>query len=327
MSNSSWGLWAGISFSLGFTALVWAMGNHLPKVDFAPDTGFAHYFWKLPDPTFWTRASAWTGYFLHQVAIWGLIWHAQRSRLPTIAGLHPVNVAALLVNALFVLLHLLQTHFTYDGLAQDVPVWSSQGSVILLLVIVLAMENPRRGLFFGRRAPLPAEGIRGLRKTHGYIFSWAIIYTFWFHPMEATSGHLLGTLYTALIMVQGSLFLTRAHHNRWWTATLEVGVVVHGTLVAVMQANGMWPMFLFGFLAIFLLTQMHGLGLSLRMRWCFVVAYAISAATVYGLVRGDALTAHEILRIPVIEYALTFVVAVVAWGVTAAARRLYKSHS
>ena len=36
--------------------------------------------------------------------------------------------------------------------------------------------------------------------------------------------------------------------------------MIHGTLVAVMQGNGIWPMFLFGFAGIFVITQMHGLG-------------------------------------------------------------------
>jgi hypothetical protein len=32
-----------------------------------------------------------------------------------------------------------------------------------------------------------------VRKYHGYFFSWAVIYTFWYHPMENTYGHALGT--------------------------------------------------------------------------------------------------------------------------------------
>jgi hypothetical protein len=82
------------------------------------------------------------------------------------------------------------------------------------------------------------------------------------HPMVNTSGHLIGFLYMFLLLVQGSLFFTRSHVNRWWTLTLELSVAVHGTLVAVMSTgpNRLWPMFLFGFLAIFVITQMHGSG-------------------------------------------------------------------
>ena len=104
------------------------------------------------------------------------------------------------------------------------------------------------------------------RRYHGYYFAWAIVYTFWYHPMEATSGHLIGFLYLFLLLLQGSLFLTRAHVNRWWTLALEVAVLAHGTLVAIMQGEGMWPMFAFGFGGIFVITQMHGLSWSRPVR-------------------------------------------------------------
>ena len=82
--------------------------------------------------------------------------------------------------------------------------------------------------------------------------------------MEATSGHLIGFLYLFLQLLRGSLFLTRAHVNRWWTLVLvlEVAVLAHGALVAIMQGEGMWPMFAFGFGGIFVITQMHGLSLA-----------------------------------------------------------------
>ena len=39
-------------------------------------------------------------------------------------------------------------------------------------------------------------------------------------------------------------------------AEQESAVLVHGAIVAVFQGNGMWPMFAFGFGAIFILTQL-----------------------------------------------------------------------
>ena len=89
------------------------------------------------------------------------------------------------------------------------------------------MENPGRGLFFGRKIGFLRRLTEVARRPHGYYFAWAIVYTFWYHPMEATSGHLI----RFLLLLQGSsLFhLTRAHVN-------------HGTLVAIMQGDGMWPM-------------------------------------------------------------------------------------
>ncbi|MFB9680606.1 hypothetical protein [Streptosporangium vulgare] len=310
----------GIVASALLTGLVWLLGQRLHGIRLLPDQGASWYYWKLPEPTVWTRASAWLGYAAHQLAVWGLIYHAQTRVRRYTAGLHRVNVVALAVNFGFIVLHTLQTHLFYDGLAQDVSIFSSQGSVVLLLVVVLLMENGRRGLFAGRPAPISAEVVGFARKYHGYLFSWAAIYTFWYHPMESTSGHLIGFFYMFLLLLQGSLFMTRAHTNRWWTATLELLVAVHGTLVAVMNSGpgGMWPMFLFGFLGIFVITQMHGLGLSRATRWVLAALYAGAVLVVYAA-RGSG-RIDEIVRIPAIEYLLVAVLAVSLWLGLRAAR-------
>jgi hypothetical protein len=303
-------LWAGIIFSFVFTGVIWLVRPLMPQIEFLPDQGFAWYYWKLPEPTFWSRASAWVLYMGHQIAIWYLIYKAQKERPKYTNGLYKFNIAALAVNAVFVVLHLLQTAVWYDGLAQDVPITSSQGSVILMLIMVLLMENQRRGLFFGKKINFLKESGRVVRQYHGYIFAWAIIYTFWYHPMEATAGHLVGFLYTFLLMVQGSLFFTRAHLNKFWMVSLELAVMFHGALVAY-QTNTMWPMFFFGFAGIFVVTQMYGLGLSKWWRWGFIAAYVAGVVIVYSS-RGWA-QVNEIVRIPVIEYALVFLLALIIW--------------
>ncbi len=313
-------LW-GVALSALLTGAVWWAGQAL-SVPLLPDQGASWYYWQLPEPTAWTRASAWLGYAAHQLVSWGLIYYAQTRVRRYTDGLHPVNVVALAANAGFVVLHGVQTQVFYDGLAQDVSIFSSQGSVVLLLVVVLLMENRRRGLFLGRPAPLGADVVAFARRYHGYLFSWAVVYTFWYHPMEATAGHLIGFFYTFLLLLQGSLFLTRAHTNRWWTVSLELLVAVHGTLVAVMNSGpgGQWPMFLFGFLGVFVLTQMHGLGLGRTARWVFAAAYAGAVVVVYS-VRGPT-RVDEVVRIPLIEYLLVAVVALLVWvGLRIARRR------
>jgi hypothetical protein len=237
---------------------------------------------------------------LHQFTIWGLIYYAQKQGVRYTASLHRFNVAALAANAVFILLHFVQTHVWYDGLAQDVSIWSSQGSVIVLLVWVLLMENSRRGMFFGKKLPIRQQIIRFARKYHGYVFAWATIYTFWYHPMEPTSGHLIGFFYMFLLLLQGSLFFTRIHINRWWTLVQEITVMIHGTLVAVMQGNDLWRMFAFGFGGIFVITQMHGVGLSRRARWAILVLYIAAALVAYGLY--DLAKIHQIFWIPSVEY-------------------------
>jgi hypothetical protein len=314
-------LLGGLIFSLLFTALIGWAGQFLQSVPHLPDQGAAWYYWRLATPTFWSHATAWGFYLLHQVSLWGLIYYAQSQRPRYTTRLHPVNVAALGVNAAFIGLHFVQTHLWYDGLAQDVSIFTSQGSVIVLLVWVLLMENSRRGLFFGKKAPLGQEVVRVARKYHGYFFAWAAVYTFWYHPMENTAGHLIGFIYMFLLLLQGSLFFTRVHTNRWWTVCLEVLVLFHGTLVALLQAgsSGFWPMFFFGFLGIFIITQMHGLGLSRGVRWLLAAAYVAGVLAVYAG-RGWA-KLDEIIRIPVIDYPAVFVLAGLIWLVLWLGRR------
>ena len=211
------------------------------------------------------------------------------------------------MNGFFVALHLVQTHIWYDGLAQDVSIWSALGSVVVMLVWVLLMENPRRGLFFGSKIGFPRRLTEVARRYHGYYFAWAIVYTFWYHPMEATSGHLIGFLYMFLLLVQGSLLFTRAHVSRWRTLVLEVSVLAHGTLVAIMQGEGMWPMFAFGFGGIFVITQMHGLSWSRPVRGLVLAAYVAGVLAVYAPLGWSRLS--DVLRIPLIDYAAVFALA------------------
>jgi hypothetical protein len=312
-------LWAGILFSLGFTALIWLGGQILNRPNFLPDQGASWYFWKLPVPTFWSRATAWGGYVLHQLAVWGLIFYAQTRVKRYTNGLHRINRIALGVNAFFILLHFVQTQVWYDGLAQDVSIWSSQGSVILMLVMILLMENRRRGLFWGRKAPIPDEAGGFVRRYHGYVFAWAIVYTFWYHPMESTSGHLIGFLYMFLLMLQGSLFYTRIHTNRWWMLIQEISVLFHGTLVALMQGNGMWPMFFFGFAGLFIMTQMHGVPLPTWSRWTALGLYVAGALVTYSI--RDIGMIHQVTWIPIIEYLAVFVLAgLITLGIRSAGR-------
>jgi len=312
-------LWGGIAFSVLFTLIIWWAGERLNSVSLFADRGASWYYWKLPNPTFWTHFTSWLLYALHQVSFWALIYYAQTRVKKYAGGLHPVNVWALGINAFFILLHFLQTHIWYDGLAQNVSIWSSQGSVILMLVVILIMENKRRGLFWGRKMPLGQRVMSFLRKYHGYVFAWATVYTLWYHPMVNTSGHLIGFLYMFLLLLQGSLFLTRIHVNKYWMVVQEATVAIHGTLVAVMQGNNLWPMFGFGFAGIFILTQMHGLSLPRWLKWSLTALFVGGALLVYNS-RGWV-NLNEIVRIPLIEYLLVFLLAgLVALGIWIADR-------
>lgn len=293
-------LWGGIAFSLIFTGVIWWAGQFLDRSILLPDQGADWYFWKLPNPTFWSRATAWGFYLAHQITMWVIIYLAQKQIKTYTTGLRPLNIIALGANAFFIVLHLVQTLVWYDGLAQDVSIWSSQVSVIILLVWTLLMENQRRGLFFGKKAPIHRQIIDFARRYHGYYFAWATIYTFWYHPMENTQGHLIGFFYMFLLLLQSSLFFTRVHNNRIWTAVNEFTVMVHGTLVAVYQGNNLWPMFFFGFAGIFVITQMHGIGLPKWSKWVILAAYVIGAVFIYSQLGFGRI--WQLVSIPLIEY-------------------------
>ena len=106
-----------------------------------------------------------------------------------------------------------------------------------------------------------------------------------------------------LLMLQGSLLFTRAHVNRWWTLVQEVAVLAHGTLVAIMQGEGIWLMFAFGCGGIFVITQMHGL--------------VLAAYGPFGWARLS-----EVLRIPLIDYAAVLLLAGIIGGIIGLIRLL-----
>jgi hypothetical protein len=300
-----------IFVSLLLTAAIYFLRPFGVSPDLLPDEGAAWYYWKLPNPDFMSRFTAWGGYIVHQAFMWGLIFYAQRAGLKYTKKLHPINYLALLGTLGFVVLHWVQTAIWYDGIAQDTSVFSSQGSVIVLLVMVLVMENNRRGLFWGKKLPMMDEPGRVFKRYHGYIFAWATIYTFWFHPMENSSGHLVGFFYMFLLMTQGALMFTNMHVNKYWKATLEVFVLFHGTAVAFMLGQEIWPMFFFGFFGMFIITQMHGIGLKERTKWLFLAVYLVSMVVIYSDRGFDMI--NEVVRIPFIEYLLAILFAGVTW--------------
>ncbi len=290
------------------TATILTLRPFIAGIEFAPDQGFNWYYWKRPDPDFASRASTWAGYISHQLFLWGLIWWAQKNRdhWRDRARMHVVNWIALGGTALFVALHFAQTALFYDGLGQDIDVIWSQGSVVFLLVIVLLIEAPRRGLAFGAGRSWFAAARPVLIRYHGYYFAWATVFTFWYHPMELTPGHLMGFFYMFLLLVQASFIFTRIHTNRYWTLFLEIMVLIHGVTVALVAGQEFWTMFAFGFLFLFVVTQMHGIGLSRALRWGLAVLAVAGMLWAYSVRGWEHL--NEVIRIPLIDYGLVFVI-------------------
>jgi hypothetical protein len=308
-------LWWGLAFCAIAVGTIFAFAPYSAHIEFLPDKPQNFwYYWQLPDPTVWTRLSAWVPYTIHQVAIWFLIYYAQQVRPKYIFGLHIFNVWALAINGLFIFLHIFQTKIFYDGLAQDVHEATSMMSVVLMLFMIMMMENRRRGLIFGKGIPALNSVGDTVRRYHGYYFSWAIIYTFWYHPVEMTEGHIAGFAYMFLLMLQSSLTFTRFHTNRVWTMLLETLFFVHGALVAAFIMNpgehAFWSQFLFGGMATFLITHMYGLGLSVRGK--LTVAIPMLAIMVpFYLFYPEYL--GGLARMPATMYAGTLILFVILW--------------
>jgi len=308
-------IWWGLAGCAVFMAAVLLFGQTSELSRFPIDKGDMWYLWQLDDPTVWSRMSAWVLYAAHQFSIWFLIAKAQSVRPKYIFGLHYFNVLALAVNFLFMFLHIGQTTLFYDGLAQDVHESTSMMSVIFMLLLILLMENNRRGLFFGYKVKPLFEVGDAVKRYHGYYFSWAIIYTFWYHPVELTSGHVAGFAYMSLLILQSSLFFTRFHINRYWCVLLETLFVVHGAFVAyfIMQQNqglNAAGMFLFGGMATFLICQVHGLGLSLRGKIIIAIPMIASIVTFYSFFPEGL---GNVARTPLIMFGGTFIMALVVW--------------
>ena len=106
--------------------------------------------------------------------------------------------------------------------------------------MIFGWPNPRSTDAVAKRVRLAPGPIAYVRKYHGYAFSWAVIYTFWYHPMENTFGHAMGFVHTFLVMIQGSLIYQKIHLNKYWRLLLESWVWFHGFSVAVMVAEGIW---------------------------------------------------------------------------------------
>jgi hypothetical protein len=319
-------MWWGLAGCAAIMGLIIAMAPYSADVSLVPDKGNWWYYWQRSDADVWTRLSAWVPYCAHQLALWYLITRARHERARYVWGLHRFNVWALAVNGFFVVLHIFQTKLSYDGLAQDVHEATSMGSVTLMLFLILLMENRRRGLFFGHPAPFLDTAGEAVRRYHGYYFSWAITYTFWYHPVEITSGHLAGFAYMNLLFLQGSLFFTRYHTQRWWTMFLETLFVVHGAVVAWYIMNrqevGPFSMFLFGGMAVFLITQMHGLGLSTRLKWAIALPLISIMVLFYSQFPQQLI---GVTRMPMILYTGTFLMAAIVWVLVIIGRGLRRS--
>lgn len=322
----------GVIFAFGFTFLIWALGANLKHFTdtFVLRNDLGWYYWKLPVRDFSGMLAAWGMYLGHQFLIWTTIYYAQKNRdgfrLASVRGIPKYTFYVLLINSVFIPLHLIQTHLWFDGLAQDTPILSSQGSVIVMLAIVLILENPRRGFITGRKAgkPFTAQIVGFFRRAHMYIFAWALVYTFWFHPMATDPQLISGFFYMFLLFTQVALAWTPIHLDKRWIILLESYVAIHAVIVAFWNTEFfggavMWPMFFTGFAFMFVFTYMYAFKVNKKTYGVVTAIYIAFLAWLYlptpiGFGRNIInLTRLEFLWIPLILYGLASLFAVLAY--------------
>lgn len=321
----------GLIFSFLFIFLIWLLGPLLKqRFVLGPDQGAAWYYWQLPVSNLTSQIIVWIFYLAHQLSIWVLIYWAQKNvqklRDQSKSGLTTFNWIALSLNVVFIFLHLIQTLIWYDGLAQDVPIWTSQGSVIVMLAFLLIMQNRQRGLILGKKAgkPITRDVARLFRNIHMYVFSWALIYTFWFHPMDSDLQLLTGFFYMFLLFIQVSLSYTKLHYNKKWVILLEGFVGIHALVVAInntvqLGSSDMWPMFLSGFLFMVIFTYLYSLKMKSSVRWVIFVLFAGFILWLYipfpfGYGRDLTIAFRlEFLWIPIVLYGLAYLFSTIAY--------------
>lgn len=326
-------IWAiEVIFAFSFTLLIWAFGPNL--VHFIESLILRNdvwwYYWKLPVRDFWGMFIVWAMYLAHQLSIWMAINYAKNDRngfrSTSIHGIPKYTFYTLLINIFFVFMHLIQTHIWFDGLAQDMPIFTSQGSVIVMLAIVLILENPRRGLFLRHKAgkPFTSQVIGFFRRTHMYVIAWALVFTFWFHPMATDPQLISGFFYMFLLFSQVTLAWTPIHLDKRWIILLESYVAIHAVVVAIWNTEFfggpvMWPMFFTGFAFLFVFTYMYAFDISKKIYWLVTATYMAFLAWLYlpapmGFGRSNQnLIRLEFLWIPIILYGLAALFALLAY--------------
>lgn len=55
--------------------------------------------------------------------------------------------------------------------------------------------------------------------------------------MTGQRANPLGFLYTFLLLLQGSLFFTRLHVNKYWGFALGTAVLIHGTVIGITKIH------------------------------------------------------------------------------------------
>ncbi|KAI3642887.1 hypothetical protein MP228_012442 [Amoeboaphelidium protococcarum] len=238
------------------------------------------YPFRLLKRNFLSIITPWTCYLLHQTGQFYILTQARRAHKRGDlewtslfeSGWNPYALSMLKLNVAFALLHYVQGYFFYDGLAASFPEISTLFAGVTSLIMPMIFEIRRRGLVF---TWIPANGKSKIvsfadltGKYHGYLASFGITLTFWYHCFESTFAHMTGFIHIFLLFWQSSMLYHREHKNKYWTAfALEMWIILHATVVAFFQGimDGLlYRMFFFSFVFLFMMSTFWGLPIVVR---------------------------------------------------------------
>ena len=342
--NSYTGLFLGVMFSLIVLAatrllgrklrinfprlpvwrgVLWYRWKSLPSkeaLEFSPFTGI-----NFPYSLKVRARSAWIGFFLHLTFVFSMIVWAEirysNNRAHNCPNPAPPDWCSwttvlelphyifLAGTGLFMLLHLLQTHLKYDGIAQDTAELCPIIGTVLTLVVLALMQQTERGLVFGYG--LEGETFIALtniaRRFHPFVVAWNIMFTFWYHPMEGGWHHLPGFLPLFCILIQGCLLFTTAHLNPIWRVGLELMGFPHAIYVEYTHPDRCrWKMLLTGVLLTPLVVHFHQFNISVAVMATLFIGYISLVILLYRNMPMSQWT--EPLHFPILIFSLIFVV-------------------
>lgn len=271
-------------------------------IKFSPDRGPSWYLWKTTHWDWVNVICVWSLFIIHFIGNIYLIIKIQRFKP---RGFNNFHVKLYFFNVIFIILHYVQTALNFDGLAKYIPIWTSQGSVIVLLVVMLVMLSPLRGFIFGKK--INSSIVKPLYPIHGFFFVFAITLTFWYHPLYFTFGHLLGFIYIFILMAQYMMVTLKPHTNIKWLSLIETFVFIHAIVIAVVvQKSANWEIFAFGFATIFMFSTIYGLiknkNLIIKLQIGFGLIYITYYIITIILGMNKLFDLVQIIFIPLTEY-------------------------
>ena len=160
--------------------------------------------------------------------------------------------------------------------------------------------------------------------AHKYIFAWALVYTFWFHPITNDPQLVSGFFYMFLLFTQIILAWTWVHLDKRWIVLLESYVAIHAVIVALWNTeffggSAIWPMFFSGFAFMFVFTYMYAFKINKKLYWLITASYFTFIAWLYlplpwGFGRNITNLARlEFLWTPIILYGLATLFAALTY--------------